>query len=142
MEQSKLISSMIAKFKIAYPYFFKELKNEELIGMISLYQEELAEYNEPTIVNATKNIIRNSKFMPSLKEIIEACEEFKVRGTNEVIEKMISAGYFKSVNEIDKAYKFVEEDVIPKWLLVDMKKYGYEEPRTLGSSKMKLLKEI
>ena len=141
MEQSKLISSMIAKFKIAYPYFFKELKNEELIGMISLYQEELVEYNEPTIVNATKEIIRNSKFMPSLNEIIETCEECKVRKTNEVIEKMISAGYFKSVNEIDKAYKFVEEDVIPKWLLVDMKKYGYEEPKTISFSKMKLLEE-
>ena len=141
MEQSKLVSSMIAKFKIAYPYFFKELKNEELIGMISLYQEELAEYNEPTIVNATKNIIRNSKFMPSLNEIIESCEKSKTRETNKVIEKMISAGYFKSVNEIDKAYKFIEEEIIPKWLLEDMKKYGYEEPKTLSCSKMKLLEE-
>ena len=139
MEKSKLISGMIAKFKIAYPYYFRELKNEELIGMISLYQEELAEYNELTIANATKSIIRNSKYMPSLNEIIEACEKEKTHKTNAVIEKMINEGYFKSVSEIDKAYKYVEEGILPKWFLEDMKKYGYEEHKVIGYNNTKML---
>ena len=30
MEQSKLISMIIVKFKIAYPYYFKDLTDEEI----------------------------------------------------------------------------------------------------------------
>lgn len=139
MEHSKLISGMIAKFKIAYPYYFKELKNEELIGMISMFQEELSGYNELTISNATKSIIRNNKFMPTLKEIIDECEKAKTYKTNAVIEKMIKAGYFKDPREIDKTYKFIEEGIIPDWLVEDMKKYGYEEEKSLEYNNFKLL---
>lgn len=139
MEHSKLISGMIAKFKIAYPYYFKDLKNEELIGMISMFQEELSGYNELTILNATKSIIRNNKFMPTLKEIIDECEKAKTYKTNAVIEKMIKAGYFKDPREIDKTYKFIEEGIIPDWLVEDMKKYGYEEEKSLEYNNFKLL---
>ena len=139
MEHSKLISGMIAKFKIAYPYYFKDLKNEELIGMISMFQEELSGYNELTISNATKSIIRNNKFMPTLKEIIDECEKAKTYKTNAVIEKMIKAGYFKDPREIDKTYKFIEEGIIPDWLVEDMKKYGYEEEKSLEYNNFKLL---
>lgn len=139
MEHSKLISGMIAKFKIAYPYYFKDLKNEELIGMISMFQEELSGYNELTISNATKSIIRNNKFMPTLKEIIDECEKAKTYKTNAVIEKMIKAGYFKDPREIDKTYKFIEEGIIPDWLVKDMKKYGYEEEKSLEYNNFKLL---
>ncbi len=139
MEQSKLISGIIAKFKIAYPYYFKDLKNEELLGMIALYQEELAEYNEPTIVSATKSIIRSSKYMPSLNEIIEMCEKVKTHKTNAIIKKMQEEGYFKDTREIEKAYMFIEENNIPRWLVEDMKKYGYEETKSLKYNSTKLL---
>lgn len=139
MEHSKLISGMIAKFKIAYPYYFKDLKNEELIGMISMFQEELNGYNELTISNATKSIIRKNKFMPTLKEIIDECENVRTYKINVIIEKMKKAGYFKDPREIDKTYKFIEEGIIPDWLIEDMKKYGYEEEKSLGYNNLKLL---
>ncbi len=139
MEHSKLISGMIAKFKIAYPYYFKDLKNEELIGMISMFQEELSGYNELTISNATKSIIRKNKFMPTLKEIIDECENVRTYKINVIIEKMKKAGYFKDPREIDKTYKFIEEGIIPDWLIEDMKKYGYEEEKSLGYNNLKLL---
>lgn len=139
MEHSKLISGMIAKFKIAYPYYFKDLKNEELIGMISMFQEELSGYNELTISNATKSIIRKNKFMPTLKEIIDECENVRTYKINVIIEKMKKAGYFKDPREIDKTYKFIEEGIIPDWLVEDMKKYGYEEEKSLGYKSLKLL---
>lgn len=142
MEQSKLVSGMIARFKIAYPYYFKDLKTEEVLSMISMYQEELSGYNEITIVNATKSIIRKSKFMPSLKEIIDECEIVKTHKKNIVIEKMIQAGYFKDGREIDKTYKFLEEGIIPNWLLEDMKKYGYEEEKSIGYTEKKMLGNI
>lgn len=127
MEQSKLISVVITRLKIAYPYYFKELTMEELAGLVSMYQEELSIYNEPTLMNAIKSIIRKNKFMPTLKEILDECELCKTSQKNIVIEKMIKAGYFKDSKEIDKTYKFMEEGIIPNWLLEDMKKYGYED---------------
>ena len=139
MEQSKLISVVIARLKIAYPYYFKELTMEELAGLVSMYQEELSIYNEPTLMNAIKSIIRKNKFMPTLKEILDECELCKTTQKNIVIERMIKAGYFKDPKEIDKTYKFLEEGIIPNWLLEDMKKYGYEDSHNListNSSKM------
>ncbi len=127
MEQSKSISIAIAKLKIAYPYYFRELRTEELACLVSMYQEELGIYNESTILSAIKSIIRKNKFMPTLKEILDECELYKTHQKNIVIEKMIKAGYFKDPKEIDKTYKFMEEGIIPDWLLEDMKKYGYEE---------------
>ena len=127
MEQSKLISIVIARFKIAYPYYFKNLSNEELIAMISMYSEELYMYDEKTLLSAIKSIIRNNKFMPTLNEIIEECEKQKKYKNNVVIERMIADGYFKDSKEIDKTYKLLESGVIPSWLLNDMKKYGYSE---------------
>lgn len=134
MEQSKLVSTIIAKFKIAYPYYFKDLTLEELAGLVSMYQEELSVYSELILSIAVKSIIRKNKFMPTLKEIIDACELCRVTQKNITIEKMIKAGYFKDSREIDKAYKFVEERIIPDWLLEDMKKFGYVDSRNLIST--------
>lgn len=139
MEQSKLISSVIAKLKIAYPYYFKELKTEELAGMISMYQDFLSNYNELTLNSAIKSIISKSKYMPSMNELIEECELCKTTQKNIVIEKMIKAGYFKDSREIEKTYHFLEEGIIPKWLLEDMKKYGYEDGHNLISINSKML---
>lgn len=134
MEQSKLISMIIVKFKIAYPYYFKDLTDEELAGLIAMYQEELSCYNELTLVSAVKSIIRKNKFMPALNELLEECELCKTTQKNIVIEKMIKAGYFKDSREIEKTYHFLEEGIIPKWLMEDMKKYGYEDGRNLIST--------
>ena len=44
MEQSKLISGVIAKLRIAYPYYFKELDENMLMGLIKMYQEQITGY--------------------------------------------------------------------------------------------------
>ena len=41
MEQSKLISGMILKLKVAYPYFFKDLEDEEFVALTKMYQEQI-----------------------------------------------------------------------------------------------------
>lgn len=140
MEQSKSISSIIAKLKIAYPYYFKELNEEELVGMIGIYQELLSGYNELTLNNAVISIISKNKYMPTVNELIKECEMVKTYKKNAVIERMIEAGYFKNPNEIDKTYKFLEEGIIPSWLLNDMKKYGYiEDKKVLDTNNFKQL---
>ena len=123
MEQSKLVNSVMVRLKLAYPVYFNTLSNEELITLTKMYQEELNGYNEKTLSIAVKNIIRKSKYMPSLSEIINECEANKSHNANMIIERMIQDGYFKSPREIDKAYKFIEENNIPSWLKEDMKKY-------------------
>lgn len=123
MEQSKSISLVIAKLKIAYPYYFKELTQEEIILLTQMYQDQLKAYSNQTLINAVDEIIKTSKFMPTISEIVESCEKNKVIRRNEVIEKMKLDGYFKNANEIEKVYHFLEVGIIPTWLKEDMKKY-------------------
>ena len=123
MEKSKLISSFIAKLKIAYPSFFKEMSKEYLIEMITMYQVMLKDYNEETLNNAIKKIIKTKKFMPSISEIIDICEDEKIEQRNFIIEEMIKDNYFKNEREIEKVYLWISEGIIPKWLQEDMKKY-------------------
>ena len=134
MEKSKLIGSLIIRLKTAYPYYFRDLKEEETLGMYAMYEEELSQYNEETLMSAIKEIIRTSKYMPSLNEIIEQCEKSRTHKANEIVEKMWKDGYFKkgAYGELDetqayrnynKTLKFIEEGIIPEWLREDMKKY-------------------
>ena len=123
MEQSKLISVFIAKLKMAFPNYFKDISNEDLLEMVALYQEMLGSYNEATLNEVAKKIITTKKYMPSIAEILEICENTKVYVQNEIVEYMIQEGYFKSPNEIDKIYMWLGEGIIPKWFKEDMKKY-------------------
>lgn len=141
MEQQKLVSIVIAKFKIAYPYYFKDLTDEEFVGLISMYQEELSIYNEQTLSLAVKSIIKRNKFMPSLSELLDECEKSKTHRGNLILDIMKNDGYFKKgINELDdmqahrnyeKALMWVEKGIIPDWLLIDMKSYGYIEDKPL-----------
>lgn len=152
MEQSKL-SNVIAKLKIAYPYYFKELNNVELAGMISMYQEFLSDYNEITLNNAIKSIITKSKYMPSISELINECETTKTFRYNVILDTMLKDGYFKKgayavfgldseheTRNYEKALMWVEKNNIPVWLLEDMNKYLYVEDRkALGANNFKQL---
>lgn len=123
MEKSKLASILIAKLKLSYPSYFKNMTKEELIQLISTYQEMLGEYNEQVLNEVAKKIIKTKKYMPTIAEIIEICEDEKKNVRNVIIEKMIANGYFKSEKEIEKVYLWIEQNIIPKWLQEDMKKY-------------------
>lgn len=149
MEKSQLISNVIGKLKLAYPYYFRELKEEETLGMYAMYKEELSQYNEETLTSAIKEIIRTSKYMPSLNEIIEQCEKSRTHKANEIVELMWKDGYFKkgAYGELDesqayrnynKTLKFIEEGIIPEWLREDMKKY-YNQ--MLTNKEVKLIEE-
>lgn len=89
MEISKLVSIIIATLKVAYPYYFKDLSDDEFVGLISLYQEMFANLNENVIMIAIKKIIKKSKYIPTISEILDAykCE---------------ARDYFKSIIENSK----------------------------------------
>lgn len=121
--ECKKISSFIAKLKIAYPRYFNELKNEDFIGLSNMLEEMLKDYKEETLNEVAKTIIKTKRYMPSISDILELCDNTKIQIRNEIIEKMIQEGYFKSPQEIDKAYIWLEEKIIPEWFRKDMMKY-------------------
>lgn len=139
MNNKKVISSLIAKFKVAFPYYFEKLTDEEFMGMVALYNDQLSMYSCEALENAFNTIVRRSKFMPTLQEIIEECEKFKTNKKLYIVEVMKKAGYFKADCEIEKTIHFIEENNIPDWLLKDMKKFGYAEDNLLTGTETKLL---
>ena len=96
--------------------------------------EFVKEYNYDTFIKATKEIIRTSKFLPKIADLIENCEKFKNSGNKEVIDYMRNVGYFKysAYGEItdehasrnyDKAIRFIETGIIPDWFQEDLDYY-------------------
>jgi len=96
--------------------------------------EFVKEYNYDTFIKATKEIIRTSKFLPRIADLIEACEKYKGSERKEVIDYMRSVGYFKysAYGEVTeekasrnycKALRFIELGVIPDWLQEDIDYY-------------------
>lgn len=139
MEQSKLISAVIARFKIAYPYYFDKLEEEEMLGLISIYQEELADYSPEVVIVATKNIIRKSKYMPTIKEFLDECEAKKYKDKTAVLNFMLEKGYFKTTSEFEKATRFIEKNIIPHWLMEDMYEYSRLMKQEMLDNKAKML---
>lgn len=146
---TKGISTLIATFKIAYPYFFKESTKEEITALSRIYQEHLSCYSEKTLANVAKKIIATKKFMPSISEIIEACEKEKEFMRNEILELMKADGYFKKgdYGELDhiqeernytKALMWAEKNLLPNWLKEDMK---YYQTKILGQKENLMLGE-
>lgn len=135
MEQSKLISNIIGRLKIAYQYYFKDLGKDETVGLIAMYQENLSCYNAETLANAINRIIKNNKFMPTIAEIVEMCEKERIYKRNSILELMKNDGYFRRSDygklstfqeekNYNKALMWAERNVIPEWLIGDMKYYN------------------
>lgn len=83
----------------------------------------LRDYSYKTFVAAIKNIIRKSKFLPKITELLEECDNCKERTKFEVLEYMKSQGYFKDGSEYDKAIMFLEKNNIPEWFKADLREY-------------------
>lgn len=99
--------------------YSKEFDEEEC----KVYYDFLKKYEYESFKMAVKSIIKNSKFLPKISELVEECEKYKQYYTFKILEFMKSLNYFKSVNESDKATKYLETGVIPSWFKEDMNKY-------------------
>ena len=83
----------------------------------------LKDYSYETFILAIKSIIRTSKFLPKITELLEECEKHKEQVKNDVIEFMKSQGYFKDIREYEKATLFMERGIVPEWLQNDINRY-------------------
>lgn len=99
--------------------FNKTFTKNELI----LHYDFLKEYDDEVFTKAVKNIIRKSKFLPKINELIEECEIVKEEVKFNILEIMKNDGYFKNIKEYEKATNFMKSGIIPKWFANDMNNY-------------------
>lgn len=100
----------------------------------SQHYEFLKYYNYATFVEAIRKIIKTSKFLPKIADLIEIMEHNIFHKKYEILDYMYAQGYFKycEYGEItptkekenyDKATYWLENDTCPTWLERDIKKY-------------------
>lgn len=133
MKQEELVKGL----KVLGLAYGKDFTQEECVT----YYEFLQEYSYETFKTAIKSLIKKSKFLPKISEIIEECENSKSSSWFEILSFMEKQGYFAVASEYDKASKWLERNIIPAWFKEDMKKYyammkqeklGYNEPLRIG----------
>lgn len=99
-----------------------------------LHYDFLREYNYETFVKAIKNIIKKSKFLPKINELIDECNNCKQNIKYEVVKFMLKSGYFKKgdyeeldfeqeLRNYEKTKKFINENNVPEWLQKDINYY-------------------
>ena len=115
MKQEELVKGL----KVLGIAYSKTFTQEEC----ATYYEFLQEYSYETFKIAVKNIIKKSKFLPKISELVEECENSKSQRKFEVIEFMKSKGYFKAPNEYEKTIDWYAKGITPTWLKEDMKQF-------------------
>lgn len=136
MKQEEFVKA-IAYLGMAYN---KEYSQAETMQMYDF----LKEYNYQTFTKAIKNIIKTSKFVPKIADLIEECENCKSSAGYEVVEYMNKCGYFKrgysgiddngnkfeftiddehAERNYNKAIMWLEQGTVPSWLQEDINRY-------------------
>lgn len=105
---------------MAYNKEFKELE-------IKQYYEFLRGIDYETFKTTIKSIIKNSKYIPSISQLLEESNRTQLATTIKVFEIMKQNGYFKSEKDYDKAIGWLELGIIPSWLREDMKQYQNQQ---------------
>lgn len=110
------------------------------LDLITLWYSYLKNYSYETLFKAVNEIIRTKKFMPTIAEVIEYCNKYVDENKFKILKVMQNAGYFKDIKEYEKATHFLETNIIPRWFLEDMKKFGYIDANNiLNNSEFKLI---
>ena len=115
MKQEELVKGL----KVLGIAYSKTFTQEEC----ATYYEFLQDYSYETFKAAVKSLIKKTKFLPKISELVEECENSKSQLKFEVIEFMKTKGYFKAPNEYEKTIDWYAKGITPDWLKEDMKKY-------------------
>lgn len=128
MEQSHL-SKVMAVLKVAYPYYFRKLNEEESRAFLSIYGKKLKDYEYSIVAKAIDVIITKSEFMPTISEVLTECDRQKRIYYKSIIDEMYKQKYFKTDQEYGKAltWLFEEKPIIPEWLKKDVIAYSNQK---------------
>lgn len=110
-------------------FYFKDFGSDDLMAWYELFKDIKAK----TLEQAITDIVKESKFMPNINQLLEKCKSTTNSFYLAIIDKMFKDGYFKQgIVELDsehgmrnyeKAVRWIEEGIIPGFLKEDMKKY-------------------
>ena len=112
---------------LAYGKEYSQIETQQVYEFVIQYDYE-------TFIKAVKELIRTSKFLPRIADLIEACEKYKNSTNKNVVDYMREVGYFKyspygevtdehASRNYSKALRFIELGIIPDWLQEDIDYY-------------------
>lgn len=128
MKQEEFVKGL-TYLGMAYGKEYNQMETKQIYEFVK-------EYNYETFVKAINSIIRTSKFVPKIAELIEECEKCKSSTKTEVIKYMWNTGYFKlsyrpehqlsdehAMRNYNKVIMWLERGLLPDWLQEDINYY-------------------
>ena len=100
--------------------------------MMDIWYSFFEEIRADIFIMAVKSFIRQSKFAPTVTDLLSLCEEQQEVIINETLKLMWDRGYFtqkgvlteiQAMRNFEKANHWVERKIIPDWFEADMKLY-------------------
>ena len=109
---------------VAYPKF--EVDQMTMEVWYSFFEDIRAD----VFISAVKAFVRNSKFAPTVTELLKHCEESKMIILNDTLKLMYQQGYFhqgvddnQAYRNYEKANQWLQRGTEPEWLKEDMRRY-------------------
>ena len=109
---------------VAYPKF--EVDQMTMEVWYSFFEDIRAD----VFIAAVKSFVRNSKFAPTVTELLKHCEESKMIILNDALKLMYQQGYFhrgvddnQAYRNYEKANQWLQRGTEPEWLKEDMRRY-------------------
>ena len=109
------------------------------------------EIPEKILKDSIKDLAKESKYLPSLQELLEKCKSTFNYRNQQILETMYNEGYFRkglyedltpdhALRNYEKSIMWLNKNILPDWLLEDMIKYGLKKSDILKSNQRLLLK--
>lgn len=120
-------------------YYLKTFDENVIESWYEIFEKEA----EKTFNNAIKEIVKKSKYFPSIAELTQECQKQKQQNAFTILEFMKSQGYFHkseyAISEYEKACKWLETGNIPEWFKEDMRKYSRQKKLLENKQEQKLI---
>ena len=124
---------------VTYPKF--EVDQTTMEVWYSFFEDIRAD----VFIAAVKSYVRNSKFAPTVNELLSHCEESKVIILNDTLKLMYQQGYFhqgvddnQAHRNYEKANQWIQYGTEPDWLKDDMRSYRRAQLNQQGQLKYNL----
>ena len=126
-------------------FYFKDFSSDDLSAWYELFKN----IKVKTLEQAITDIVKESKFMPNINQLLEKCKSTTNSNYLSIMDKMKKDGYFKlgivplspeqEERNNDKSIRWIERGIIPGFLLEDMQKYINKSSNKLNGNDKKYL---
>lgn len=124
---------------VTYPRF--EVDQATMEVWYSFFEDIRAD----VFIAAIKSYVRNSRFAPTVQELLSHCEESKMLILNDTLKLMYQQGYFHQGVDENQAYRnylkateWLQRGTEPEWLKEDMRRYRRAQLESSNSLKLDL----